>query len=208
MRNFSKLPLFLLLGWINIFFGSLGWGVPISLGRIELKGQAVVKYGKGLVFKAPHDAEAPMLVGSSIETGNVGQALLDWPGTGLLILPEDSEGELKVDSFVLKDGKIITRLDPDQHVVIEAGDCRFVVVAPSNRVGIAAIEIKNNKVDASCESGHIKGYCPRRGAFVIWGKEANVPFSSMIINFGAIAGGFSAFKSGRDEERHISPFTP
>ena len=123
----------------------LSWAQPLSMGKIELQGNAVVKAGKGLVFQAPGESEAPLMGGAAINTGN-GKALISWTDKGSMVLDNNSSAVVTGEGFELKSGKMVLRVNPGQTVKVKALGKVYMVKAPTSKVAEATILIKDNVV--------------------------------------------------------------
>ncbi len=121
------------------------WAQPLSMGKIELQGKAVVKAGEGLVFQAPKEAEAPLMSGSAISTGN-GKALVSWTDKGSMVLDSNSKATVTEDGFELNSGKLSLRVNPGQTIKVKALGKVYTVKAPTSKVAEATIIVKNNSV--------------------------------------------------------------
>jgi len=98
-KGVSVLSAFFFL--ISLISVSVSWGQPLSMGRIELKGKGIVDAGKGLVFQAPKDKEAPLMPGSKVITEGKSSAVFDWSGKGSMMLYENGETGVGEDGFEL-----------------------------------------------------------------------------------------------------------
>jgi len=84
--------------------------------------------------------------GAKVNTGKNGEALFDWSGKGSMVLDENSKANVGKEGFELFKGKLTLRVNPGQELKVKALDNYYLVKAPSNKVGIATIEIDNSKV--------------------------------------------------------------
>ena len=128
---------------------SLSWGQPLAMGKIELQGKAVVKAGKGLVFQAPKEAEAPLMQGASISTGSNGKALVDWTGKGSMAFDQNSAARVTEDGFELMKGKVTVRLNPGQVLKIKAMGKVYVIKAAAGKAAVATIAMNGSTVSTT-----------------------------------------------------------
>jgi len=200
-KGVSVLSAFFFL--VSLIGVSVSWGQPLSMGRIELKGKGIVDAGKGLVFQAPKDKEAPLMPGSKVITEGKSSAVFDWSGKGSMVLYENSETGVGEDGFELMKGKLMLRMNPGQELKVKALDKIYIVKAPADKVGVATIEIKDNAVRIAgmifLEGGG--------GGAVAAGGSALVP---MLIAGGALAGGvaIAVSNNGGGGGGSASPYRP
>jgi len=143
------------------------WAQPLSMGRIGLKGSALVKAGKGLVFQSPKDAGAPLMLNSLAKTKAGGQALFDWTGKGSIALGEEGQAGVIEKGLELGKGALAINLNPGKEIIVNALDCTFHIIAPPGSAGLAKIAIEGNRVKAVSETAKIKGACEHKGAFIL-----------------------------------------
>lgn len=201
IKSVSILSVFFFL--FSVVSVSVSWGQPLSMGRIELKGKVKVDAGKGLVFQAPKDQEAPLMPDSKVVTEGKSSAVFDWSGKGSMMLYENGETGVGKDGFELMKGKLMLRVNPGQELKVKALDKIYIVKAPADKVGVATIEIKDNAVRIAgmifLEGGG--------GAAVMAGGSPLVP---LLVTGGALAGGIAiaVTSNGGGGGGTVSPYRP
>ena len=213
----GRAGLFFFVVFLTLTFSvklSVSWGKPLSMGRVELEGKVKVEIGKELVFQSPKDTEAPIMVGSVIDTEKGGQALLDWTEKGTLVLPVDSKSIVHDKGLRLERGAVSIRLNSEKRIVIDVLDCTFTVIAPPDKMGIAQISINGSNVEVHSETAKIEGFCRRKGAFILLAGQQGVYGPSLVLEpvlIGSTAGVLAvvgAFASSKGGGRRVSPYTP
>jgi len=124
----------------------LAWSQPLSMGRIELKGNTMITGGNGLAFQSPQDTEAPLMGGETVKTQGKSQALFDWKGKGSMVLDENGETVVNTSGFELMKGKLTLRVNAGEVMKVKALGKIYTVQAPAGKVGVATIEIKDNMI--------------------------------------------------------------